>query len=833
MAAPVLALGGRDPPPSMMLRAIAALDESESSDARRLMAGLRSHSLEEQHAAALALHDFLETDTQEMTPQEVEGFLAETFRGLEQLLASAETHHLTGAVVAIDALMEVEAEDATSVRGDRSWLPRFAKYLRTALAHEANTVETLHLACDALGHLARAGGSLTTEVVDDEAKRALDVLRDEQAAPRGQRGRGGSSRERTAGEMRALCAALVLRALAENAPTVMYAHVALAFDLLWHVLCAPSAHLRAAAGAALGACLRLVATRVSRQQVQWFNELLARARAALARDNSPHAWHGALLALEALLSCCPSASDASAAASDDFVTACFGVASEAATRHLSHRRDPELSHTALRLLAELARARPDEFAEAQLSECLRLLAETARTAHTRAAAPLRCAAFATQATVLERLGRERLRPHLQRVVLPRLLPPLREALGKGTKSKLYCAEALLSLGALAAVAGTELRPHLAPLLPAVLTLQLSTELTHALRQLGAHVPAVAEQGERRLLDLLSQQLAGMPWARSSSGDVHLPRDDETLSKPEPSPPADLTPPDLLRQLLAEIVGDPSAERGERAAVKAAPEAAPLLALQTLSACAPRRDEREQLASLRFVVAHVAPLLRAPAAPLRREAALCCCTLLAPADAVAPLNGAAGAMVGHMLSLLVGVGVADPDAHIRQAVLQALDWRFWGHLCEGQRLRTVSLALHDESLAVRLTVLPLLGQLSALNPAAILPQLRKLMLVLQCELGADEPLAHPLARRRKEEAAETLTLLVRHAPRLARTYCRPVLDALLPLLRSTPHAATAGSLFLTLAELLHVATSRLDLYAEELLALLVQVRSKQQAASSKY
>ena len=40
-------------------------------------------------------------------------------------------------------------------------------------------------------------------------------------------------------------------------------------------------------------------------------------------------------------------------------------------------------------------------------------------------------------------------------------------------------------------------------------------------------------------------------------------------------------------------------------------------------------------------------------------------------------------------------------------------------------------------------------------------------------------------------------------------------------RSTPHAATAASLFLTLAELLSVATSRLDLYAEELLALLVQ------------
>jgi len=109
-------------------------------------------------------------------------------------------------------------------------------------------------------------------------------------------------------------------------------------------------------------------------------------------------------------------------------------ASDAATRHLAQRRDAELTHTALRLLPELARLLPDEFVEAQLSESLRLLAETARAAHTRAAAPLRSAAFAAQASVLERLGCERLRPQLEHVVLPRLLPPLREALGKGTQS---------------------------------------------------------------------------------------------------------------------------------------------------------------------------------------------------------------------------------------------------------------------------------------------------------------------------------------------------------------------------------------------------------------
>ena len=79
---------------------------------------------------------------------------------------------------------------------------------------------------------------------------------------------------------------------------------------------------------------------------------------------------------------------------------------------------------------------------------------------------------------------------------------------------------------------------------------------------------------------------------------------------------------------------------------------------------------------------------------------------------------------HVLSQLLGVVVADPDASIRQAVLRALDGRFHDHLCEVRRLRTVAFALHDEALAV-----PLLGRLSALNPAATLPQLRKLLLSL--------------------------------------------------------------------------------------------------------
>jgi len=250
------------------------------------MVGLRSRVPAKQHEAAQSLRDFVETEAQELTPQEMYIFLSEMFRGIEQLLNSAEAHE-AGAVLAIDMLMDVEAEDVSTR------LLRFANYLRTALAHEANTPSTLHLARDALGHLARAD-SLTSEVVDEEAKRSLDVLRDEP----GVKARGGTNRERAAQELRTLCAALVLQALAENAPTV---------GLAFEHLCAPRARVRSAAAAALQACLRLVATRVSNQQLKWYSELLAASRVALARDSNVHSWHGAAgwtRSVEALLACC-------------------------------------------------------------------------------------------------------------------------------------------------------------------------------------------------------------------------------------------------------------------------------------------------------------------------------------------------------------------------------------------------------------------------------------------------------------------------------------------------------------------------------------------------
>ena len=138
-----------------------------------------------------------------------------------------------------------------------------------------------------------------------------------------------------------------------------------------------------------------------------------------------------------------------------------------------------------------------------------------------------------------------------------------------------------------------------------------------------------------------------------------------------------------------------------------------------------------------------------------------------------------------------------------------------------------LALLDESTEVRLLAVPLVGSLSTLNPAVALPMLRRLLLTLRRELGADPPAPlRSTTRRRREEpparatkgggrslgspgrrliderqrqegAARLLRLLSRHCPRLLRTYCAPILQTLLTRLRTTLHAPTASELLLAL------------------------------------
>jgi FKBP12-rapamycin complex-associated protein len=254
-------------------------------------------------AAAATLRDYVQVEAQEVRVEETQTLLTELYHRIASMVRSPEAHERAGGVSAIDALLDVNFEEAEE---GSAKLARYATYLRTALQHPANDDGSVRATSAAMGHLARVGGELAAEAVDAEARRALEMLKPDPAARERTELRvviGFEPRRSDAAEMRhelrLLSAVCVLRELADAAPALMYTHLATGFERIWLPLTDSSQPTRAAAGAALSSFLGLVTPRPSHHTHEWYTSLLAKARRILSGNGEPAALHGALLAMQA------------------------------------------------------------------------------------------------------------------------------------------------------------------------------------------------------------------------------------------------------------------------------------------------------------------------------------------------------------------------------------------------------------------------------------------------------------------------------------------------------------------------------------------------------
>ncbi len=75
--------------------------------------------------------------------------------------------------------------------------------------------------------------------------------------------------------------------------------------------------------------------------------------------------------------------------------------------------------------------------------------------------------------------------------------------------------------------------------------------------------------------------------------------------------------------------------------------------------------------------------------------------------------------------------ADPT--IRYTVLQNLNERFDRHLAQAENVRSLFIALNDESFVNRELAIGIIGRLAVHNPAYVMPSLRKALIQLITEL----------------------------------------------------------------------------------------------------
>jgi FKBP12-rapamycin complex-associated protein len=157
--------------------------------------------------------------------------------------------------------------------------------------------------------------------------------------------------------------------------------------------------------------------------------------------------------------------------------------------------------------------------------------------------------------------------------------------------------------------------------------------------------------------------------------------------------------------------------------------------------------------------------------IRREAALSVSTLLAKDDIIVQASNHAMQITSDILERLLDVGVTDPELEIRECVLAFLDDRFDRHLSQSCHIVTLFKAFNDETFSIREKAVVILCRLIPLNPAYILPQLRKSLILLLTELEFSS------VASQRNDSASLLGHLVPRLGRMIMPYIDPIVEGI--------------------------------------------------------
>lgn len=248
--------------------------------------------------------------------------------------------------------------------------------------------------------------------------------------------------------------------------------------------------------------------------------------------------------------------------------------------------------------------------------------------------------------------------------------------------------------------GQVLTKHMHELLDLMFAYGLSEPLVLALKNLAHYIPPLKSTIQERLLDLLSSLLAGQPFRH-------------------PGAPISVNSAVRLNGPMSSI---PSAVHEQKDPVMVT------LALSTLGDF----DFSGHILS-EFIADCIVTYLEDDSPEVRLAAASTTSKLFAEDPIVHQISAHAVRLVGEVLEKLLTVAIADPDVAIRKSTLLSLDPRFDRHLAQAENVRSLVIAMNDEDFEIRELAIQMIGRLATLNPAYVMPSLRKTLIQLLTEL----------------------------------------------------------------------------------------------------
>ncbi|KAL3515383.1 hypothetical protein ACH5RR_022285 [Cinchona calisaya] len=568
-------------------------------------------------------------------------------------------------------------------------------------------------------------------------------------------------------ESRRFAAVLILKEMAQNASTVFNVHVPEFVDAIWVALRDPSVDVRERAVEALRACLRVIEKRETRWRVQWYYRMFEATQDGLGRNAPIHSIHGSLLAVGELLR-----------NTGEFMMSRYREVAEIVLRYLDSRdRLVRLSITSL--LPRIAHFLRDRFVTNYLTICMNHILHVLKIPAERASG------FIALGEMAGALDGELIN------YLPTITLHLRDAIAprRGRPSP----EALACVGNLAKAMGPKMEPHVHSLLDAMFSAGLSVTLTEVLDQISISIPSLLSTIQVRLLECISVVLARSHHTQASAS-IAMSRGNITTTT----------------QQVSELSGSALVQ----------------LALQTLA-----RFNFKGHDLLEFARESVVVYLEDEDGGTRKDAALCCCKLVANSFTGSPMQfnssrtsragGRRCHLVEEIVERLLIAAVADADVSVRNSIFVSLHGNrgFDEFLAQANSLTAIFAALNDEDFDVREFAISLAGRLSEKNPAYVLPALRRylIQLLTYLEQSADN--------KCREESAKLLGCLIRNCERLILPYIAPVHKALVAKLREgtgvNANNGIISGVLMTVGDLARVGSFTMRQYIPELTPLIVE------------
>lgn len=754
--------------------------------------------------AASELASLLFSLFHEMSLEDYGTVESEVFTSVFALVHDTRKDYRMAGLAALDALIVVEAPSADEEKKGI----KFANALSKGLQSAHGDFEFLSAVSKALGHMALRTANV--DFVESEVQRALEWLRTERSDRR-------------------LAAALSLKELAIHAPTAFHSKTSQStlgqggsnefIDNIFQAIRDRQPIVRACAADALSQCLKILVERRHPSLTGLLCQVYFSLIEGLEQETTrKRPWgpvpqsegiveHGSLLVTSCMI-----------AYTGDFMLPRFDEICTAVLSFAGHPQ-PLIRLEVVRLVPRLARRCPGVFGRRYLDQSLAFLLDSASTpTPPRVAVDIRPSAYAAIGQLVlamtdassglvtggvrlptVKIAKDPSKPDGGFTVklsesgviydrLGEIFTLVRMGLQSGPGTEIL-GPALKCAANLVQALNVMALPYITDLINEMFRAGLTHDLISALHAIAQCVPEQQRLIENRLLQTTSVILAGMSSAKDICDPFRsslnygttagkYPRDSPSWDSGKTNGRSAADAASTRRQITINMSDNAETVR------------ALVLSLQTLATFG---DPMGRVITsgavvplLPFVKNVAIKYLAHPADEVRRAAALTSSILLIPEGFIQGTSYS-GIVIEECLNELLRVSISDPSAVVRLCIVRALDSRYDPYLCQSHHLQSLFLLLSDEALATRAAGLQLLGRLTLINPAPILPILRKFLvnLIVELQCGVD-------TGRGREEATRLLVVFLR-AKSLQRLV-HPVLHSLisaLPLNGAAPRVASAA------------------------------------------